>query len=337
VLEFPTGYVYDIIEMKNHDLYAATGWTGRIYKSTNDGIEWTIAGALGDGVHIYTIFEASNGRLFAGMETPGAVGKIMRADPPVYDVWLTGIWMDPVTAVYDLIEWGDRWCAGLRTSSRAWMYMSDTTGLFWYKTLEFPDDQVRAVTCLLRGPAEEIYAGVEMALGSSSTMVYRKPAGELVLVSVGGMIDLAQTVYDVSLSYGGVIAATGDIYGNVYMNGVSAGAQGPAAGPGGIPDQCFLSHCFPNPFNPSTTIRYGLPQRSYVTLTVFNTLGQQVITLVRGDEEAGYHEVVFDASALASGVYLYRLQVRGSNTRSLRDSRGVVGEFTQTKRLVLVR
>jgi M6 family metalloprotease-like protein len=89
-----------------------------------------------------------------------------------------------------------------------------------------------------------------------------------------------------------------------------------------LPAEFTLDHNYPNPFNPSTTIRYGLPGRSRVALTVFNTLGQQVATLVQGEQEAGFHEAVFDAAGLASGVYLYRLQA---------------GDFIQTKRLVLVR
>ena len=89
-----------------------------------------------------------------------------------------------------------------------------------------------------------------------------------------------------------------------------------------LPPEFSLEPNYPNPFNPSTTIRYRLPSRSHVTLTVFNTLGQQVATLVEGEMEAGYHEAVFDASDLASGVYLYRLQA---------------GDFVQARTLVLLR
>jgi hypothetical protein len=91
---------------------------------------------------------------------------------------------------------------------------------------------------------------------------------------------------------------------------------------GSLPERYVLEQNYPNPFNPATTIRYGLPTRAHVTLSVFNTLGQQVATLVQGEQEAGNHEVRFDATNLASGVYFYRLQT---------------GDFVQSKRLLLLR
>lgn len=91
---------------------------------------------------------------------------------------------------------------------------------------------------------------------------------------------------------------------------------------GGLPQSFSLSQNYPNPFNPTTTIRYGLPQRSSIALSVFNTLGQKIRTLVQEAEDAGYHEVKFDGRNLASGVYFYRLQA---------------GSFVQTRKLLLVR
>ena len=90
----------------------------------------------------------------------------------------------------------------------------------------------------------------------------------------------------------------------------------------GAPLSYSLAQNYPNPFNPSTMIRYGIPERSQVTLTIYNTIGQEVAVLARGEEEAGYHEVKFDASALASGVYFYRLQA---------------GSYVDTKKLLLLK
>ncbi|HTY60396.1 MAG TPA: T9SS type A sorting domain-containing protein [Bacteroidota bacterium] len=68
-----------------------------------------------------------------------------------------------------------------------------------------------------------------------------------------------------------------------------------------------LEQNYPNPFNPSTRIRYSLPDRASVRLTVFNSIGQEVVTLVNTVEGPGIHEASLDGSGLASGVYFYRL------------------------------
>jgi hypothetical protein len=79
---------------------------------------------------------------------------------------------------------------------------------------------------------------------------------------------------------------------------------------------------YPNPFNPSTTIKFELPKSSHVSLTVYDILGREVSVLVNEKREAGAYEVKFDGSNLASGVYFYRIQA---------------GSFVQTKQLLLLR
>jgi hypothetical protein len=84
----------------------------------------------------------------------------------------------------------------------------------------------------------------------------------------------------------------------------------------------FAVSNFPNPFNPSTTILFDLPEASFVRLRVFNLLGRTVATLVEQQVAAGRHAVTFDASNLPSGVYLYRIEA---------------GKYTETKKLLLIR
>lgn len=97
-----------------------------------------------------------------------------------------------------------------------------------------------------------------------------------------------------------------------------------------VPKEFSLDQNYPNPFNPSTTIRYGLPAKSRVTLNVYNMIGQQVASLVDGPQEAGYHEVNFNAGNLPSGIYFYRLQAL-----PVQDAQR--GNVIQTRKLLLVR
>ncbi len=78
-----------------------------------------------------------------------------------------------------------------------------------------------------------------------------------------------------------------------------------------LPRRILLEPNYPNPFNPTTTIRFSLPRPARVTLKVFNIRGREVATLVQGRREAGQHSVVFDATGLPSGMYVYQLEADG--------------------------
>ena len=106
---------------------------------------------------------------------------------------------------------------------------------------------------------------------------------------------------------------------SIYLSGGQVSVDGPSQE---IPLRSELLQNYPNPFNPSTTIRYTLPHSSFVTLTVYNTLGQQAAQLVNEQQGAGDHETVFRGDGLASGVYFYRLEA---------------GSFTSVKKLLLLR
>ena len=75
-----------------------------------------------------------------------------------------------------------------------------------------------------------------------------------------------------------------------------------------LPEEYALFENYPNPFNPSTTIQYAIPEQSFVKLVVYNLLGEEVSILVNEQKEPGIYEVKFNANQLPSGIYIYRMQ-----------------------------
>lgn len=90
----------------------------------------------------------------------------------------------------------------------------------------------------------------------------------------------------------------------------------------GLPKVFSLDQNYPNPFNPSTNINFALPQAAKVSLTIYDMLGRKVATLLNEQRPAGRHTVQFDASSLASGMYIYRIEA---------------ASFTSTKKMLLIK
>jgi len=132
------------------------------------------------------------------------------------------------------------------------------------------------------------------------------------------------------------IAMSVDNSGNVYVAGNSSyfyrsaytiikytqnwvSVEGEAAG---LPTKYTLLQSYPNPFNPTTTIEYALPHSGEVSLIIYNLLGEEISRLVNGQQDAGYHNVSWNASNTSSGIYFYRLQS---------------GDFIQTRKMLLLK
>jgi hypothetical protein len=117
-----------------------------------------------------------------------------------------------------------------------------------------------------------------------------------------------------------LISHFSDFWADTAMNNkitVTGGTSVEEKSLGLIPDSYGLSQNFPNPFNPSTGIRFDLKERSTVRLSIFDITGREIETLVDGIREAGIYEVTFSPERLSSGVYLYRLNT-GDYVRTLK-------------------
>jgi hypothetical protein len=96
----------------------------------------------------------------------------------------------------------------------------------------------------------------------------------------------------------------------------------------GLPKVYSLMDNFPNPFNPSTTIRYGVPYRSTIHIVVFNIIGEQIATLENNLREPGYYTITW-RPMVASGVYYYHIDANAVD--------GTNNKFTDTKKMILLR
>lgn len=137
-------------------------------------------------------------------------------------------------------------------------------------------------------------------------------------------VSFVDTLPDVGPLGNYITATATDARGNTseFSRSIILGTTSVQTNGGNLPKEFELSQNFPNPFNPSTTIRYAMPRSTHVTLKIYDMLGREVATLLDATVEAGYRVARWNPVALASGVYFYQLHA---------------GEFVQTRKLVLLR
>jgi hypothetical protein len=158
--------------------------------------------------------------------------------------------------------------------------------------------------------------------GVPGASIYGGPQG---VVGSGGGDGMVSASYGTRGTVGQL--ATGTVGSSTYGCNVGywympySAATG-ASGDRGLPKILSLDQNFPNPFNPTTQIRFTLPEPSHVTLKLYDVKGSLVMTIVDEDMPAGVHQEVLDAGDIPSGVYFYRIRAGG---------------FTQAKKLVVLK
>jgi hypothetical protein len=150
-----------------------------------------------------------------------------------------------------------------------------------------------------------------------STAISKPTSGKHWSVTFQGV--LGQSSVDSTTGFQFVAISAGDVKFDSLVTGIDLG---PLTEGGALPTVYGLSQNYPNPFNPSTRIEFALPKAGPVEVKIYNTLGQEVATLVSETMGVGNHTVVFNAGNLASGLYFYRIQA---------------GQFTSVKKMMLVK
>ena len=163
-------------------------------------------------------------------------------------------------------------------------------------------------------------SGKAWAVGRNGTIVYSTDWGYTWTTQESGVSSELREVIFISANEGWIVGGGTGLPGVILHT--TTGGVITAVDEDEIVREFALAQNYPNPFNPSTNIRYQIPERSFVTLKVYDVLGNEVTTLVNKELNAGSHEVVFDASRFSTGIYFYQLKT---------------GSFVETKKMILVK
>lgn len=287
------------------------GGTWKMWYTTNAGANWTTHPAPPAATGTEAGWNNSYGALDTGHIWWGTNNtKIWKGSlrgaftsAPTTGLNSYGVWFNDANTGLAIMNNGSSSTANIKSTNG---------GTSWAVTSFTPS----ALTFALKGvPGSTFYW---VGGGSTTSMVWRSTDNGTTFTSQS--VSATNAVYGMTFVHQGLGwlgTATGKIFKYVDPNYTGVGNPGNET-----PANYKLEQNYPNPFNPTTTINYSIPSASQVSIKVYDMLGNEIMTLVNDRKNAGSYSTSFNASNLASGIYLYKI---------------VAGSYTDTKKMTLIK
>lgn len=271
---------------------------GGVFLSTNKGITWT----------------ETTANLSHNVNSLLVDGSFILAGTGDHGVYMTGNNAGSWTAANDgLTNPNVRSLILVRMN----LYAGTADGVF--RSTNHGTSWVRVSSGLSNTNVVAVYAyDTNLIAGTSNGGVFTSPDSGAHWIPVNEQ--MGNFIVSSFVAYGGVVLA-GTLGGGVWKRPITEIITSAPQNPSYVPSVFSLNQNYPNPFNPSTTISYSLPKNANVSLRIFNTLGQEIASLVNERQEVGYYQATWNAT-VPSGIYFYRLQAR---------------EILETKKMILLR
>lgn len=321
----------DAIGVFDGKLFAGTGGKG-VYMSSNNGQSWQALsqGLTGTGSTFISSFAERSGILYAAT-MGGGVFALQQ------NVWVQVGDLQNLQAgnVYSLLVKGDTLLAAAGGNGYVWILPPGATSWRGVQIAPFAGQAhiINSLTiwngAILAGGSYSVYRSTDNAetwefsgfgltvnntvnFAPLGTMLYSSfsTVNTRIYRSVNGRDwDLVESIpftYSIASAGSKLYAAR---YDGLWFNQYTTTAVQEDLS---VPERIALHQNYPNPFNPETVIRFELPSASQVSLTVYNSIGQKIATIINGHREAGAHRVTWNSGNLPGGVYFYRLLAKGS-------------------------
>jgi hypothetical protein len=318
------------------NLFAGTSYNG-VLLSTNNGTSWTAVNSglpihdLGGGnweiTAVHSLAVSPNGaggtNIFAGTGT-GKDGIFLSTNNGTsWTAVNTGLMTDAAVTewVFSSFAFSPNGAGGTNIfagTNGSGVYLSTDNGSTNWTQVNSGLTGFNTLVNALAVSGKNLFAGVSGIIGTHSGGVFLSTNNGTSWTGVSSGL-ATDDVWSLGVSGNNLFAGTDN---GIYVRPLNEMITSVRQVTNETPRQFMLAQNYPNPFNPSTTMQFSLPKATYVTLNIYNSLGQEVALLVSENLNAGTYTKEWNASGFASGIYYYRLQA---------------GTFTETKKLILLR